>query len=578
MKHCPQCSTGYPDSLTTCPTHGLPLNEIRELKPGMVIHHSYRIIRKLGQGGMGTVYLAWHILMKGPRALKFLSVEQSRDQALTSRFLREVQTLRQLHHNNLVYCGDLEPAEDDSLFFPMEFVDGPDLQRFIHDAPKPFDVPLALSITRGIAEGLGAAHAKGMVHRDIKPANILMAREGSAWLPKIADFGIVAIKESRNVLTRTGGTRLTMNYAAPEQWRGTPSADLDGRTDLYALGVVLYEMLTGQTPFSAENYEGWYEQHQHTPPQPPTTLRPDLTNWQGLDALVLHLLAKNREDRPSDVAELIGLIDQCLTKTNVAKERVYQEKEAEEWLKKGLDLWKQGSDETQASTDSVNLFFDKQMASGRVYSSEEKLSIFQKSFGSDPYHRREEAFVCFERGLELSPSHPRLQHSLGVAYNNGWGVPQDLAKGIVWFRKAAEQGYAKAQYDLGWTYIPDYTQAAFWYRKAAKQGQVDSQRALGDLYVCGMGVELDYAQAAFWIRKVAEQAEDNDMRLSDIYSSLTYWLSVAAEQGVIDAQYLLGWIYHHGRHVPQDLAQAIKWYRMAAKQGDTEAIRILKLL
>jgi len=364
MKQCPQCDTGYPDSHATCPTHGVLLNEIRDLKPGMLIHKTYRIVRKLGQGGMGSVYLAQHIFMEEPRALKFLSAELSQDEAFTGRFRREVRTLRQLRHNNVVDCGDLEPAEDDSLFFPMEFVDGPDLRRFLHDprlhsadeisteggggfnpriqpeesgralAPDALyqgtasagppihkiearpsgpagslPVPLALSITRGIAEGLGAAHAKGMVHRDIKAENILMAREGGAWVPKIADFGIVATKESSDVFTRTGGTLLTMTYAAPEQWRGTPAAELDGRTDLYALGGLLYEMLTGQTPFHSESYEGWSRQHQTTPPPPPSALRPDLANWKGLDALVLRLLAKDREDRPKDVAQLLGLID-----------------------------------------------------------------------------------------------------------------------------------------------------------------------------------------------------------------------------------------------------------------------------
>ncbi|HEY1207743.1 MAG TPA: protein kinase [Terracidiphilus sp.] len=309
MKTCPQCNTGYPDSHTTCPTHGLLLNEIRDLKPGMIIRNTYRIVRKLGQGGMGAVYLAQHTLMNEPQALKFLSSELSQDEAFTSRFLREVRTLRQIRHKNVIDAGNLEPAEDGTLFFSMEFVDGPDLRRFLHDAPKPFDVSLALNIARQIAEGLGAAHAKGMVHRDIKPENILMVRDGDTWLAKIADFGIVATKESSTVYTRTGGTLLTMAYAAPEQWRGTPAAELDGRTDLYALGGLLYEMLTGRTAFRAENYESWARQHQTTPPQPPSTLRPDLANWQGLDALVLRLLAKDREQRPRHVTELLGLLD-----------------------------------------------------------------------------------------------------------------------------------------------------------------------------------------------------------------------------------------------------------------------------
>jgi serine/threonine protein kinase len=338
MKHCPQCSTGYPDTLAACPTHGLPLNEIRDLKPGMVVHHSYRIVRKLGQGGMGAVYLAQHTLMDEPRALKFLSSELSGDREYTARFLREVRTLRQLRHRNVVDCGDLEAAEDGTLFFAMEFIDGPNLRDFLRDAPKPFDIPLALSIARGIAEGLGAAHSKGIVHRDIKPENILIVGEDNTWLPKIADFGCVAIKETNSALTRTRGAPMTKAYAAPEQWRGTPAAELDGRTDLYALGGVLYWMLTGQTVFKALNEWDWALQHMNTQPSLPSTLRPELANWQGLDALVLRLLAKDREDRPKDVAELIGLIDKCLIEMKAAEERRCKEKAAEEWLRKGLEL------------------------------------------------------------------------------------------------------------------------------------------------------------------------------------------------------------------------------------------------
>jgi serine/threonine protein kinase len=309
MKTCPHCEIGFPDSHTTCPTHGLLLNEIRELKPGMLIRNTYRIVRLIGKGGMGSVYLAQHTLMDEQQALKFLSSELSQDQAFASRFLREVRTLRQVRHKNVVDAGNLEPAEDGTLFFSMEYVDGPDLLGLMHNTTGPFPVARALEITRGIAEGLGAAHAKGMVHRDIKPENILMAREDDSWVPKIADFGIVATKENSRAYTKTGGTLLTMAYAAPEQWLGTPAAQLDGRTDLYALGGVLFELLTGQTVFNAESYEGWAAQHKNATPRTPSTVRPDLANWRGLDALVLRMLAKNRADRPRDVAEAILLLD-----------------------------------------------------------------------------------------------------------------------------------------------------------------------------------------------------------------------------------------------------------------------------
>jgi serine/threonine protein kinase len=307
MKICPQCETGYHDSHDTCPTHGGLLSEIRDLRPGMLIRGTYRVVRKLGKGGMGAVYLAQHTLMDEPRALKFLSQELSEDENFTSRFLREVRTLRQVRNRNVVDCGDPERAEDGALFFSMEYVDGPNLRDFLKAAPKPFDVPLALIITHGIAEGLGTAHAKGMVHRDIKPENILMARDKDYWVPKIADFGIVATRESSQH-TQTGSTLLTMAYAAPEQWIGMRAADLDGRADLYALGGVLFEMLTGQTVFEAENYHGWAQKHLNAPPIAPSSLRPDLVKWRGLDEFVLRLLAKDRNARPANVAEFLALM------------------------------------------------------------------------------------------------------------------------------------------------------------------------------------------------------------------------------------------------------------------------------
>jgi serine/threonine protein kinase/Flp pilus assembly protein TadD len=310
MKYCPQCTTGFPDHVDSCPTHNGMLSEIIDLKPGMLIRGTYRIVRKLGEGGFGAVYLAEQTLMDGElRTIKFLSRQWTRDEAFTARFRREVRALRQLRHKNIVDCGDLERAEDDSLFFSMEFVDGPDLRDFLHQAPAPVDVGLAISMVRGIAAGLEAAHARKMVHRDIKPDNVLLMRDGDGWIPKIADFGIVATKESAAVHTMTGSSLLTMAYAAPEQWLGMRAAELDGRTDLYALGGVFYEMLTGRTVFEAESYEGWAREHLNTAPRPPSEVRPDLLQWRGLDALVIQLLAKDRADRPNDVAEVLRLLD-----------------------------------------------------------------------------------------------------------------------------------------------------------------------------------------------------------------------------------------------------------------------------
>jgi len=146
MKFCPNCQAGFPDHVETCPTHGGYLSEIIDLKPGMLIRGTYRIVRKLGQGGFGAVYLAHQTLMEEHRALKFLSSQWGQDEALTARFRREVRTLRQVRHRNVVDCGDLEPAEDGSLFFSMEYVEGPDLRQLLNKSSQPFDVPQALKL------------------------------------------------------------------------------------------------------------------------------------------------------------------------------------------------------------------------------------------------------------------------------------------------------------------------------------------------------------------------------------------------------------------------------------------------
>lgn len=309
MKICPWCEAGYPDELTQCPLHGGILSEIRDLKPGMLVRGTYRIVRKLNQGGMGDVYLARQILLGELQVLKFLSNELSRDQDWTSRFLREVKALRQIRHKNVVQAGNLEPAEDGTLFFSMEYVDGPDLLEFYRREPKPFDVALALDLIWDITSGLGAAHAAGVVHRDIKPENILIAWEGDILVPKIADFGIVATREESR-LTTEGTALLTPQFAAPEQWLGTPTIDLDGRTDFYALGGVLFELLTGRCAFQAENYQAWALQHLNTLPARPSSLRPELKEWRGLDQFVMRLLAKNRSSRPMDAAEVHRLLSE----------------------------------------------------------------------------------------------------------------------------------------------------------------------------------------------------------------------------------------------------------------------------
>ena len=258
MKTCPICESEYSGGQTTCPTDGAVLIESHELAPGSLVRGKYRIVRKLGQGGMGIVYLADHILLTGQVALKFMAGELSKDPRFIRRFRDEARAAFRLRHPNIVQVLDLDQAEDGTLFIAMEYVDGPSLDSVLREAGHGLAIPRALAIARGLARGLAEAHGLGMVHRDIKPENILLARAPNGGeQPEILDFGIAALNEDLTRMDQTRGLLLTPNYAAPEQWQEMPAAEMDGRVDLYALGGVLYQMLTGRTPFESDNTTGW---------------------------------------------------------------------------------------------------------------------------------------------------------------------------------------------------------------------------------------------------------------------------------------------------------------------------------
>ena len=563
MKLCSQCETGYHDQLTSCPIHGGLLSEIRELRPGMVIHKTYRIVRKLGQGGMGTVYLADHLLMEEPRALKFLSAELSQDAAFTGRFRREVRTLRQVRHKNVVDCGDLEQVEDDSLFFAMEFVNGPDLRTFLSKTPKPIDVEMVLGIVQGVAEGLGAAHAQGMVHRDIKPENILMARIGDTWVPKIADFGIVATKETSH-FTQTGSSILTPFYAAPEQWRGARAADLDGRTDLYALGGVLFQTLTGEKVFEAENYEGWAYQHQRTPPRPPSSVRPELADWKGLDTLVVRLLAKEPAERPRDVSEVLTMLSTVQYVPTVSRRTVTLPAElppkpettaATPVAPKRVPAW--------AWAVAVVLLIAAAFAAGRIFGPQ--ASKPAESPSSQPVPA-----VAQQAQSEATPTQPAGQPPVVVqpaksapqpAKSAKPGpekvVPQPLPKpsvadapkpSIAKVDPLAIKNQAEALYA-----DKNYVESAGLFRQACDLGNEYSCNHLGFMYRGGEGVKQDYAQALALFSHACN----------------------AGSTGGCDN---LGILYDKGWGVPEDPARAATFFTKGCDGGGGNACTNLGLL
>ena len=308
VRYCPICLVSYSTDTTTCRHDGAILVESREWKPGLIVRSKYRIIEKIGRGGMGTVYKAEHLALQEMRALKVLDPFLGDDPRFIRRFHVEAKTARRVRHPGIVHVEDLDQAEDGSLFIAMEYVPGPSLKALIASQGGPLPTRRALALARQVADALNAAHALGIVHRDVKPDNILIATdEAGRDLVKIVDLGIAALREHSQTMSTS--LLMTPAYAAPEQWRGMKAADLDGRADLYALGATLFEMLTGQKPFRAETPEQWMHAHLQQPAADPSTLNPKLAALPALNQLVLALLAKNRDDRPSTAAEVIASID-----------------------------------------------------------------------------------------------------------------------------------------------------------------------------------------------------------------------------------------------------------------------------
>ncbi|MBW8805907.1 MAG: protein kinase [Catenulisporales bacterium] len=304
---CDRCGDEASADANVCSRCGSPL---QDPLLGAVLSERYRIIERLGIGGMGVVYRAEHLTLKRDVAVKVLLPEFGGKDEFVRRFEREAESASRLSHPNIINVLDFGRTPDGLLFLTMEFLAGPSLTDIIRSGPLP--VPRALGIIRQMLRALGHAHESGVVHRDLKPDNIMLVeRDGQSDFVKILDFGIAKVSEPASggeALTQAGVIFGTPEYLSPEQALGE---GVDARADLYAAGVILFEMLTGRRPFESEDKVKIISMHLAYAPPKFVDVRADLLLPLSLQDVVHQALDKHREYRFASAAAFLMALQEA---------------------------------------------------------------------------------------------------------------------------------------------------------------------------------------------------------------------------------------------------------------------------
>src|SRR2546425_2797344 len=321
MKYCTLCKTKFEDSTSFCPTDGEVLEDDPSSIVGTVLDGQYKIETLLGKGGMGAVYLARHILLGDRVAIKILPQEVRTNAEWLRRFRREGQAARRFRHPNAVTVYDLRTASDGMIYMVMEYVEGHTLDAELKIRGH-FTPAEAFTVLAPVMSVLNAAHAMGVVHRDLKPENIIIGKASTGGEPnvKLLDLGIAKLREvagaesgGNTALTMAGQMLGTPYYMSPEQWGELPrdgNSEIDGRADIYGLGLVLYETIAGQRPYSALTLLELRKEHVSVTPRRLDEVVTDVP--PAFSDAIERAIAKDRGDRQATANELAAELKEAL--------------------------------------------------------------------------------------------------------------------------------------------------------------------------------------------------------------------------------------------------------------------------
>jgi serine/threonine-protein kinase len=530
----------------------------------------YEVRELLGEGGIGQVHVGFDTTLEREIAIKSLRPELLNDKNFFDRFRGEATSLARLNHPNITTLYSLLP-EGRNLYMVMELVRGDTLDMLLKKRHGPLGVRESLAIIAQAADGLSYAHSMGVIHRDIKPANMMITQSG---LLKIMDFGIARVRGSQR-LTRDGSMVGTLAYMAPEQLRGDPG---DERSDLYSLAIVLYELLSGSTPFTAESDYDLMQAHMHARPQRLLGRVPGLD--ARVDAALMRALSKKPEQRFASVREFCDALGATALRVDASKIVI-----------EGTRLLtRPGSEQLAASSGTSGSFDRLSAAVDRLSPVLDRipwlsanlrvpvavgavtfvvagvlvmgtLALMPSPVAETSMKMAAATPPTIVRGPAAAPEPPPPSKPAPVLIPPApsappgppaLAAPPDAARpDPIPNPSAADKGSgvpgpsAKADFKTALS-RKDYDAAFALAGPLAGSGDRDAQFALAFLYDKGWGVERDLDQAASWYQK-------------------------AAEQGHLLAQMNLATMYEYGSGVPQSNELAFNWYRKAAEQGDAEA-------
>lgn len=307
MKTCPHCDAVHPDQVAVCPTDGTALVELDPWPEGIVIQGKYRILDRIGYDAICAVYKSQQVKSNRLHTLRVMVPDLANDSSFVRLFQQDALKRKRLRHPNLAQVENIGEAEDGRPYIVMEYVAGQSLRKYIkQDAP--FRPSRVCAIAKQVAAALNAAHSIGMVHRDVKPETIYVLDNAGTDKIKLLGLGVSKLQEALlgdRFRTAPDSVIGTFQYMSPEQALGQLGDELDGRADLYSLGVVMYQMLTGELPFHATSAAEWMMAHIQVVPIPIRVAHAHLSIPDVFTNLVTQCMSKNPEERPTSARQLI---------------------------------------------------------------------------------------------------------------------------------------------------------------------------------------------------------------------------------------------------------------------------------